>query len=248
MQTSPRNFFERLRAEQQSLHTEWQRKYDRFAMMRLVAFVILLILVVLAFNVGFFYGLPAFLVFVAIAYTLVRRHDGIKRAAELAAIRATIADRELGALQHDFRVFDGGEEFVDPAHPYAVDLDIFGANSLFQLLNRTVTAPGKRLLADWLSGPQAEEVRARAQVRGKELAARLEWCLEFRALGEGLEDTLDQQARLRQWLRRPPVIDGGVVGPGADAVSPRICRGVLSGGIHHQPLVRGRCVLGPEHF
>ena len=209
MPPTAHQYFQDLHQKQTAAHDALKRRYDRFALIRLGIFIGLIVLVVLAFNVGFFYGLVAFLVFVAIAYRLVRYHDGIKREAELAWVRATVADRELGALQHDFRVFDGGDEFIDPAHPYAVDLDVFGSHSLFQFLNRTVTAPGKRLLADWLLMPQEENVRARSRVQSTGLAAQPDWCVEFRTLGEELVDTLEQQARLRQWLTRPAVIGGG---------------------------------------
>ena len=55
---------------------------------------------------------------------------------------------ELSALHEDFSSFDGGAEFVNPQHEYAYDLDLFGEHSLFQRMNRTVTAVGKKRLAD----------------------------------------------------------------------------------------------------
>ena len=55
---------------------------------------------------------------------------------------------ELSALHEDFSSFDGGAEFVDPQHEYAYDLDLFGVHSLFQRMNRTVTAVGKNRLAE----------------------------------------------------------------------------------------------------
>ena len=209
----PQDFYHQLRTEQLAEHASLRQAHDRFAMKRLVAFLVLLVMVVLAFNFHPAAGLGAFLVFVFVAYQLVQRHDAIGRAAELAEIRAKIADRELAALNHDFRVFDGGDELLDPLHPYALDLDIFGRHSLFQFLNRTVTAPGKRLLANALLQPQPEEIRARTQVQSKELAQRPDWTLEFRALGEGLTDTVEQQARLREWLERPAVIQDTWVRP-----------------------------------
>ena len=205
-----KEYYRALQQQQLAEHERLQRRYDRVALIRLGVFTALLILVVLAFNASFFYGLPAFLAFVAVAYAVVKRHATIKHEAELAAVRAKVADRELGALNHDFRVFDGGEELLDPLHPYALDLDIFGQHSLFQFINRTVTAPGKRLLADWLLAPRTKEDRALTRVQTKELAAQPDWCVEFRTLGEGLEDTLPQQSRLREWLNRPPVVAAGL--------------------------------------
>ena len=43
-----------------------------------------------------------------------------------------------------------GERFLDPAHPYARDLDIFGRASLFELLCTARTRAGEETLAAWL--------------------------------------------------------------------------------------------------
>lgn len=55
---------------------------------------------------------------------------------------------ELKALDNDNSDFDGGDEFIDPSHPYTYDLDIFGKKSIFQKVNRTITKGGYHLLAD----------------------------------------------------------------------------------------------------
>ena len=46
-----------------------------------------------------------------------------------------------------------GERFIDPHHPYSVDLDIFGRGSLFELLSTARTRGGEAKLAAWLRGP-----------------------------------------------------------------------------------------------
>ncbi|NJC25872.1 MutS-related protein [Neolewinella antarctica] len=204
------DFYEQLRTRQLSLYATSKKEYDRFAIVRLVVILALLVAVVLAFGYSFLAGFLSLPVFVGVSYFLVKKHDSIKRTADRAEIRAALADRELGALNHDFRVFDGGDDLLDPAHPYALDLDIFGPHSLFQFLNRTVTAGGRRSLADALLAPQDQDKRARTQVQGKDLSAMPAWCLEFRMLGEGLNDSLAQQQRLRDWLLRPAVVQSGL--------------------------------------
>jgi hypothetical protein len=59
---------------------------------------------------------------------------------------------------------DDGAEFLDAHHPFASDLDLFGAGSLFALLNMAQTQSGRATLAGWLLAPAApEEIRARQQ-------------------------------------------------------------------------------------
>ena len=43
---------------------------------------------------------------------------------------------EIEALAGNTAAFDGGGEYADPAHPYTSDLDIFGDDSVFKILNR----------------------------------------------------------------------------------------------------------------
>lgn len=40
---------------------------------------------------------------------------------------------------------DSGLEFSDKNHPFSSDLDLFGAHSLFQLLNHTSSQNGKKI-------------------------------------------------------------------------------------------------------
>jgi hypothetical protein len=57
-----------------------------------------------------------------------------------------------------------GERFLDPSHPYARDLDIFGPASLFQFLCTARTRSGEETLAAWLqSAASIPEVAARQQ-------------------------------------------------------------------------------------
>src|SRR5664279_2620438 len=55
-----------------------------------------------------------------------------------------------------------GERYNDPAHPYALDLDLFGKGSVFELLCTARTRIGEDRLAQWLKSPATPEVvRAR---------------------------------------------------------------------------------------
>ncbi len=55
-----------------------------------------------------------------------------------------------------------GDGFLDPAHPYARDLDLFGKGSLFELLCTAQTRAGEETVARWLlSAAAPDEVRER---------------------------------------------------------------------------------------
>ena len=91
---------------------------------------------------------------------------------------------ESDYLAGNFSALDQGKRFNDPAHPYAHDLDLFGEDSLFQHLNRTVTFSGTQKLVSWLlSLSKDPEVIHSRQQAAEELCAEPEWCQHFRAAG-----------------------------------------------------------------
>jgi len=77
-----------------------------------------------------------------------------------------------------------GERFLDPAHPYARDLDLFGEASLFELLCTARTRSGEETLAAWLSAaaPVDEVLLRQAAVR--DLTDRVSFREKLFLLGE----------------------------------------------------------------
>lgn len=88
----------------------------------------------------------------AVGYIVARRLDvsccdRMERRTDL----CTVYENELKYLSGDFTPFDDGRRYADTAHPFAYDMDIFGAQSLFHRINRTVTSGGSDRLAAMLS-------------------------------------------------------------------------------------------------
>ena len=102
---------------------------------------------------------------------------------------------------------EAGERFLDPAHPYARDLDIFGKGSLFELLCTTRTRSGEEALAAWLlSVPSLDEIRAR-QVAVTELKNRVPFHERLWALGEAVRAGLHPEA-LAAWGEGKNLLSG----------------------------------------
>lgn len=102
---------------------------------------------------------------------------------------------ELSYLKGDFSCFDDGERYVDAHHPFTFDLDVFGKDSLFQRINRTVTTGGSDWLAAQLSSVANRSARADAV---DELASMEPWRATFMALGA---DGRIDSALIRQALQ-----------------------------------------------
>jgi hypothetical protein len=79
-----------------------------------------------------------------------------------------------------------GERFLEPSHPYARDLDLFGRASLFELLCTARTRAGEEALARWLLAPATpDEVQAR-QAAVVDLSGRIDFRESLAILGEDL--------------------------------------------------------------
>jgi hypothetical protein len=91
---------------------------------------------------------------------------------------------EINYLYNDFTDLDRGDKYIDATHNYTSDLDIFGEESVFQAINRTVTYRGADKLAGFLSNPSvtAEQIKER-QDAVAELSEDLEWRHMFCATG-----------------------------------------------------------------
>lgn len=81
---------------------------------------------------------------------------------------ARLEDRWAGTGQ-------AGEQYLDPSHPYARDLDIFGKGGLFELLCTARTRAGESTLAAWLLDRASVQEIATRRESIQELAPRLDF-------------------------------------------------------------------------
>jgi hypothetical protein len=133
-------------------------------------------------------GLQALLLIpVLIFVPLAVRHENVLR--DMRARKRLIEFYERGIARLEDRwpgSGDTGERFLDLAHPYARDLDIFGKGSLFELLCTVRTRAGEQTLAGWLlHAAPPEEVRSR-QTAITEMRSRLRFRERLFVAGESV--------------------------------------------------------------
>jgi hypothetical protein len=143
----------------------------------------------------FFLLIAAVILFIALVVIhrrVVRAMNAAKRAAEVYRRGlARIEDRWAGAG-------DSGDEFKDPLHLYAEDLDILGPGSLFQLLSTARTRMGRQCLARWLLTPAAREEIQERHAAIAELKPKLNFREELAVAGESERIDAHPEA-LAQW-------------------------------------------------
>ena len=107
-----------------------------------------------------------------------------------------------------------GDRYLDPAHPYALDLDLFGKGSVFELLSTARTRVGEDTLARWLLAPAEPAVVRSRNAAVEELRPRLDLREQLAVLAEEAHSGVDPTA-LARWGETPPLLPGGALNAGA---------------------------------
>jgi hypothetical protein len=164
-----------------------QRRSLVLARLRLATF--LAAMTSLVWWLGFFGGVPAAvttLALFAVFGVLVLLHARVEdRVAWFEALRIVNA-RGIEAIE---RHWDALPEAPAPSsvdiatHPYAIDLDLFGRASLFQLLGPAATTSGTETLAQWILEPAPPPEVAARQEAVAELSGLDDWRERLAAYG-----------------------------------------------------------------
>jgi hypothetical protein len=113
---------------------------------------LLVILFIVVYTVEPKVGYPLLAFASLIAYIVIRRIDvsNGEKMEEYGSL-LKVCQNEIRYIDGDFSAFDKGERYVNAKHEYSFDLDIFGSNSLYNRIDRTISTGGSDYLAECLS-------------------------------------------------------------------------------------------------
>lgn len=148
--------------------------------------------------VVFVFALIGFLVLIVV-------HEGVARRLTRARRRVSFHEDALSRLRGEW-VGRGepGARFLDPAHPNAIDLDLFGRGSLYERICVARTHAGQEVLASWLKGGSSVEVVKARQEAVREAGVRLDFREDLSVLGGEARRAVDSTS-LQKWLTARPV-------------------------------------------
>ena len=157
---------------------------------------------------------PLWLAPVAAAFVaLVFRHERARRARLSAERGVEFYERGLSRLSLDPAGAEWGNtglRHLDPEHPYAPQLDLFGPGSLFSLLSQAQTKSGEDRLASWLlAAAEPDEIRAR-QAAAAELRPRLGLREDLFTLGPEVREGVHPEP-LVTWATAPARLGGAAL-------------------------------------
>lgn len=204
--TELKNTYQQRVTQNTELAQQLRNKYNRYAIIRLVAFIGGIglglwisdfgIIATTLYIVGFIVFFGRFMIWHERIATRRRHHETLK----------DLNERELKYLNLETADFDGGKSYEDALHPYAVDLDIFGDYSLFQYINRSFTSLGKERLANFLKTTASIQEIEQRQAAFKELSPKLDWRQYLGVYSFETEDSQSEIADLLYWLKKDDFI------------------------------------------
>ena len=176
-------------------------RFNQFSLYRIGLFILFLVLAIVLLNLNLLGPLLLLGVTFIIAFGItVKKHNQIKKRSELCQKLLLLNKEEKNRLEFNFDGITDGHEFVDEKHVYSDDLDVFGRNSLFQLINRAGTFRGIQLLANWLKEPAGNNVIETRQRSIKELGSIVDWRQKVHAHASNATSKKENEELFFQWL------------------------------------------------
>ncbi len=188
----------------QNIAEQFQKQYNQWAVFRAILFVVVALVAYFFYEFyDFAYSLLVLIVGIVLFLFSVTKHLKIKYLRDKNRILSTLNEDEIQRLDNRFTRSGTGEKFIEEQHFYASDLDIFGKQSLFKLLNRTHTFDGAKTLANWLQhSAETPEILLR-QKAVEELSPKIDWRQDLEASAMLIEEVAESTDKLLAWNNTP---------------------------------------------
>jgi hypothetical protein len=205
MTPDPRTLYTERLAERRAEIAHQEKRHRRLGHGKLAMAACGVALVWLALAQGAF-SILWVLVPIAGFVLLVVIHEKLLKETERCRRAARFFEKALARLDGNWAgTGEAGDRYNEAAHPYAVDLDLFGKGSVFELLSTARTRIGEDRLAGWLKSPATPEVVGARHRAVDELRARVDLREELAIVAEEARSGVDP-VHLAQWGEAPAAL------------------------------------------
>ncbi|AUC24018.1 MULTISPECIES: DNA mismatch repair protein MutS [Polaribacter] len=206
---TPSHFYSEEKSALEKESAQLKKKSINLSIFRFGVFLATGFLIYLTFGKYPDVFIIAFLGILLFAF-LVVKHINLQKKRAIIKAKISINTTEIDVLNRKFHQLESGKEFVNPMHYYSNDIDLFGVGSFFQYLNRSVTAEGKKLLANTFTENKTDGI-VEKQNTIKELATKVKWRQHFGALAS-LITTKDTSGFIVSWIQNYKIVLPKVLG------------------------------------
>ncbi|PWK22997.1 MutS-like protein [Arcicella aurantiaca] len=201
---SPQQTFQNRQDTFQNLADNFQKQYNQWAIFRAILF---LATIAVSYATNLFWGgnyvIPVVIIGISVFLFSVSKHLKIKYLRDKNRALTRLNEDELKRLENIFTRAETGEQFAESNHFYSSDLDIFGKQSIFKLLNRTHTFTGSAMLAEWLKFPATKSEILVRQEMVAELSSKIDFRQNLEASALLIEEVAEPTHKLFQWSNSP---------------------------------------------
>mgnify|MGYP003639608214 CR=1 FL=1 len=206
---NPEKIYSARLAVLQQEQATFNRRFDHIANGRLGVFAVAALVAVggwMSDGVSWWLLLIPLLAFVG----LVIWHERTARAQSRVSAAISYYERGLRRIEGTWPgEGNTGANWLEKDHGYALDLDLFGEASLFELLCQAQTEGGQRTLAAWLQHPQSETAIRARQVAVRELTDRTALREDLGQLATAVRQSVRGKALSRWAAMKAPLPSGG---------------------------------------
>ena len=183
-----------------------QKKYNRTSTYRLFFLIVGIIVLIKGIQFNIYLGIFLVPLFLIGFYYLVKYHEKTEDEILQNDNQQSLLKNEIGILNNQTNeIYNNGSEFVNPHHVFSADLDLFGPNSLFQLINRAKTRLGLEYLAkNMLEIETQSDILQAKQEATQELKEKTKWRLEFLASLVNIPNTQTDTSHRIASISAPP--------------------------------------------
>ncbi|MDE6025260.1 MAG: DNA mismatch repair protein MutS [Lachnospiraceae bacterium] len=179
------NNYKSIKARLEEDKEKLERSFSSISTMRIISFVIGVALTIVGVSDHKSVALVIGVLFIVLFFVLVFKHGIVYREEQWTKNRLGSVERYIGRFNEDWRSYsDNGEAFLHKEDVVARDVDLLGANSLYQLISVCHTDMGRELLADELKLKRdvTDNIDARRQAV-RELVNMQDFAIDFEAAG-----------------------------------------------------------------
>lgn len=178
-----------------------QENLNKVSLSRLGVFLVEIIFVALIISFGFSMVYTILMIIPVFLFVgLVKKQTKLQRELGYANQLLWVYENEIQLIEHRKNGYQDGETYEDENHPYVSDLDIFGAGSLYALINRCSSREGMDQLAEKLHTASSRETILARQQAIQEVQSHIKATYHFRA--ELKSHGPDQLAMIKDKLSR----------------------------------------------
>lgn len=167
------------------------KKYSQISLFRVITFLAGIIFLIIGISENKMAAGIAGSVFLLAFFSFVKKHMDVVKETEIEKSKSEVVEKYIQRFTEGWRNFESdGKEFLTKGDTVALDIDLLGANSLYQMINVCHTDAGKKRLADDmklsfdLSKLKDNEIRKAAI---EELIDAVNFDIDFEAAGVRLE-------------------------------------------------------------